>query len=196
VSGRQGGRAAAALSLGALIALGGGASVGASPVAGPPAAQAADCVTVYHKKRIVRRRVIHRDGRRIVRRRVRIKRWTTCVPVPPPSTTATPLGVLAYDAFDSICGGQEMCLQPTRSSVPAGPVTVEFSNHGEDPHTLRLSKAGGSDAPFAIPADLAADVPPAGVQRRTFTLTAGTWTLFCSLSGHEAAGMQAGLTVS
>ncbi len=31
---------------------------------------------------------------------------------------------------------------------------------------------------------------------KSLALTKGRWTLFCSLSGHEAAGMRATLTVN
>jgi hypothetical protein len=132
-----------------------------------------------------------------VRRRVRIKRWTSCAPIPDPPPT--PLGVPAYDTSDSACGGSDMCLRPTRTSVPAGPVSVELSNLGEDPHTLRLSRVGGGGF-FSIPVDPDAEVLPGGQQRLTFSLSEGDWYLFCSLGegvdSHEALGMHADLVVN
>jgi plastocyanin len=78
----------------------------------------------------------------------------------------------------------------SRAEVPAGKVVVEFVNGGEDPHNLHLTEpAAGSEAgsfPTSDPgthADITLDLHP------------GTYTLFCSLPGHEAKGMKATLTV-
>jgi Copper binding proteins, plastocyanin/azurin family len=154
-------------------------------------AEASECTVVYHHKRIVRRRVIHRNGHRIVRRRVRIRRWTTCEPVPPAPAR---LGVSAHDAGN--CPGEtELCFSLSRPSVAAGPVTIELDNQGEDPHTLRLINATGPGGPFAIPTALDQTVAPGAQRDSTFTLAPGTWHLFCSLPDHEAEGMSANLIV-
>jgi plastocyanin len=78
----------------------------------------------------------------------------------------------------------------SRAEVPAGKVIVEFVDGGEDPHNLHLAEpAEGGEAgsfPTSSPgshADITLDLHP------------GTYTLFCSLPGHEAKGMKATLTV-
>jgi plastocyanin len=85
---------------------------------------------------------------------------------------------------------KEYSLTLSRGEVPAGRVIVEFVNGGEDPHNLHLEEpAAGSEAeafPNSSPkshTDLAIDLRP------------GSYTLFCSLPGHEAKGMKATLAV-
>jgi uncharacterized cupredoxin-like copper-binding protein len=78
----------------------------------------------------------------------------------------------------------------SRPEVPAGEVIVELLNRGEDPHNLHLlepvegSEAGAfSNTAPGVHADLKLNMRP------------GSYTLFCSLPGHEAKGMHATLTV-
>jgi plastocyanin len=78
----------------------------------------------------------------------------------------------------------------SRTEVPAGKVIVEFVNGGEDPHNLHLLEpvegAEAGEFPTSSPGfhgDL------------TLNLRPGSYTLFCSLPGHEAKGMKATLTV-
>ena len=78
----------------------------------------------------------------------------------------------------------------SRAEVPAGKVIVEFVNGGEDPHNLHLLEPteGVEAGEFSTSSpgfhgDLALNLRP------------GSYTLFCSLPGHEAKGMKATLTV-
>ena len=80
----------------------------------------------------------------------------------------------------------------SRTSVPAGPVVIEFVNHGQDEHNLHAverpaetTEAGG----------LKENVKPDSHTTLSLNLHAGSYTLFCSLPGHEALGMKATLTV-
>jgi hypothetical protein len=101
----------------------------------------------------------------------------------------------------------------TRSELPAGRVIVELSNEGEDPHNLELAPAvPGAAEQAAGQAASGHDLGLAAVegatplsfpvlrsgQRQTqaLTLTPGVWRLWCSLPGHDAAGMHALLTVT
>jgi plastocyanin len=78
----------------------------------------------------------------------------------------------------------------SRTSVPAGQVIIEFVNHGQDEHNLHaLEPAAGTEA-----GSLPNTVPGAHPQL-TLDLRPGSYTLFCSLPGHEAKGMKATLTV-
>lgn len=70
--------------------------------------------------------------------------------------------------------------------APAGPVTVKLVNTGAAAHTFQIRGFDGK-----------AQVSGSGdVACRTFTLTPGSYTYFCGISGHEQAGMKGTLTVS
>jgi plastocyanin len=85
---------------------------------------------------------------------------------------------------------REFTLQLSRPSLVAGPVVLELVNRGEDPHDLHVRPAAGGADVLAI-----GRTDASGVADATGTLAAGTYTLYCSLPGHEAAGMHATLTV-
>jgi plastocyanin len=80
----------------------------------------------------------------------------------------------------------------SRPSVPAGEVIIEFVNRGQDPHNLHVV-----DASEESEADAGAfsSTQPEQHQDQAILLRAGSYTLFCSLPGHRAAGMIATLTV-
>ena len=73
----------------------------------------------------------------------------------------------------------------------AGEVIVELNNQGEDPHNLVLEHEGSADPSLEIPA-----TPSVSQASARFTLSPGTYRLYCSLYKHEAKGMQATLVVS
>ena len=85
---------------------------------------------------------------------------------------------------------REFTLQLSRPTIAAGAVIVELVNRGEDPHDLHVRPAAGGGDVLAVDRTDAA-----GVAHANGTLPAGTYTLYCSLPGHEAAGMHATLTV-
>jgi uncharacterized cupredoxin-like copper-binding protein len=70
-------------------------------------------------------------------------------------------------------------------------VIIELRNAGEDPHNLVVSPDDGSHAAFAGWAELL----PREHLRQPVTLSAGRYLLWCSLEGHEAAGMSVRLRV-
>ena len=166
------------------------APVAAGPV-GPDAASAQDCVWRQHSKRVVR--WVRRDGNR--RRVVRVHRWWRChpiasptIPVPPPPLPVDPgpvlpgrLGVRA-DEFSYIL---------SRPTVTAGEVIVELENRGEDPHNLNLARTDSTGTPLTI-----AEIGPLARATGRFTLTPGSYRLWCSLPQHEEWGMTAALTVT
>jgi plastocyanin len=79
----------------------------------------------------------------------------------------------------------------SRTSVPAGQVVIEFVNHGQDEHNLHaIEPTEGSEA-GSIP-NTAANAHTS----LTLDLRPGSYTLFCSLPGHEAKGMKATLIVN
>ncbi|HSZ69695.1 MAG TPA: plastocyanin/azurin family copper-binding protein [Solirubrobacteraceae bacterium] len=79
----------------------------------------------------------------------------------------------------------------SRTEVPAGKVIVEFVDGGEDPHNLHLEEPSQAGEAGAFPTSL-----PGFHGDLTLNLHPGTYTLFCSLPGHEAKGMKATLTVN
>jgi hypothetical protein len=86
----------------------------------------------------------------------------------------------------------EFGLQLSKSAVLSGSVRVEFnSTRAEDPHDLNLVREDGSGTLHRF------DEQPSGaVSSQSLPLSTGRWTLFCSLTGHEALGMKATLTVN
>jgi uncharacterized cupredoxin-like copper-binding protein len=75
--------------------------------------------------------------------------------------------------------------------VPAGEVIMEFVNRGQDPHNMHVALAGEESQE----AGAFSSTEPEHHQDLTITLRAGSYTLFCSLPGHRAAGMNATLIV-
>jgi len=76
----------------------------------------------------------------------------------------------------------------SRTKVPAGKVVLQFVDHGQDEHNLNLT-AGGEIA-GALP-----NTHPEEMRQLTLDMSAGSYTLFCSLPEHEQRGMKATLAV-
>jgi len=114
-------------------------------------------------------------------------------PVATPAPTAEPptLPPVVSNPRAVQVQGFEYGLQLSKPKVSAGSVKIEFNlTRAQDPHNLVLVRADGSGAPISF------DEQPAGaVATRAVPLTTGTWTLFCSLTGHQALGMRATLKV-
>jgi plastocyanin len=78
----------------------------------------------------------------------------------------------------------------SRPEVGAGEVIVELNNQGEDPHNLVLEHEGSADPTMEVPS-----TPSLSQESSHFTLSPGTYRLYCSLYKHEAKGMEATLVV-
>lgn len=103
------------------------------------------------------------------------------VPAAPPVPAPARLQVTA----------REFSLQLSRPSVASGSLVLELVNEGEDQHDLHVRPAtGGADVAAISRID-----PFGGVGSTTGKLAAGTYTVYCSLPGHEAAGMHATLPI-
>jgi hypothetical protein len=87
--------------------------------------------------------------------------------------------------------GREYGLTLSRARIDSGRAIVQFSNSGEDPHDLRLKRAGtagfGRGSGETAPGDLA--------QFRAPLRPGARYVLWCSLPGHRALGMVAHLRV-
>ena len=84
------------------------------------------------------------------------------------------LGVSAYDMDGFL-------LRLTRTSVPAGNLTMFFRNYDVSDHNLWI--AGPGDA---VVEQISDTVGEGGGGSRTIGVTAGAWRLFCSLPDHGA----------
>ena len=108
-------------------------------------------------------------------------------PPPPPPIPGSSPWFLQVSSDDTDL--EDMHLYLSRGTVRAGEVTIEFNNRAaQDPHNLRLRR-GGTVFGFGT-------VEKGEADEKAFSLTTGTYTLFCSLAGHEAAGMKAQLVVA
>ena len=80
---------------------------------------------------------------------------------------------------------REWSLSPSRAVLAAGGQTIELRNWGEDPHNLVISPDDGSHTPlYAWP-----ETQSLELFTMDTALGAGRYQLWCSLEGHEAAGM-------
>ena len=80
----------------------------------------------------------------------------------------------------------EFAFAPDPVNAPAGTVTVALVNEGAIPHTLLVEGLSGPKLAVA-----------ARGERDTgaFELAPGTYTMYCDIAGHRAAGMEATLNV-
>jgi plastocyanin len=80
----------------------------------------------------------------------------------------------------------DLSFTPKDLTAPAGPVTITYVNKGKLQHTLLIEE----DSSFK---KVVADAGQ--TQTGTFTAKPGTYTLYCDVAGHRAAGMEAKLKV-
>jgi plastocyanin len=73
------------------------------------------------------------------------------------------------------------------ATATAGPVTIDMKNTSSTPHDIAIS-GNGVSAVGKI-------VSNGGVSTVSATLKPGTYTFFCTVPGHEAAGMKGTITV-
>ena len=86
--------------------------------------------------------------------------------------SADPSGALKYEQTDV--------------SATAGSITIDFTNMSSLPHDVRIEgngASGGTDQITNSSTSATVDLDP------------GTYTFFCSVDGHRAAGMEGTLTV-
>jgi len=174
----------------ALLAWPAGGSAGTSTTPG--------CTWHRHSKPVFK--LVRRHGHR--RRVKRIRRWWTCnaqpavVPpqtlIPDPPSPALPSGEEPAPENRHLgVKAVEYSYTLSRPEVSAGEVTVELNNQGEDPHNLVLEHEGSADPNLEIPS-----TPSLSQESASFTLSPGTYRLYCSLYTHESKGMQATLVVA
>jgi uncharacterized cupredoxin-like copper-binding protein len=111
---------------------------------------------------------------------------TTTVAVPPPTTTTTAKPAPKPQTVAVTETEFKIALPGTK--LKAGPVTFDVKNAGQIEHDLVVTGNGITKGTPLF----------AGGQSKTLevTLKAGEYKLFCSVPGHEAAGMLAHITVA
>jgi plastocyanin len=78
----------------------------------------------------------------------------------------------------------------TSLSAKAGKVTIQFTNASPVPHNLTIQQGTNGPNLGATPTF------QGGSKTLTLSLKPGTYTFYCSVPGHRAAGMQGTLTIS
>ena len=72
------------------------------------------------------------------------------------------------------------------TSFKAGQITFVAKNDGKIPHDLAVKETG----------DKTKEIPPGGTAELKVNLKPGDYELYCTIPGHEAAGMKLTITVS
>jgi plastocyanin/mono/diheme cytochrome c family protein len=81
-----------------------------------------------------------------------------------------------------------LAFQESSLSATAGKITIDFSNTAPVDHNVRISDASGKDLGGT-------KTFSGGTETASVDLKPGTYTFFCSVPGHEEAGMKGTLTV-
>ena len=102
----------------------------------------------------------------------------------PPSGSAPSSGPLALSANPQGL----LKFSTTKLVATSTHVVIVFTNHSPLPHNVTIANSAGK---------VLAHTPTftGGTKTLTATLPAGTYTFYCSVPGHEAAGMKGTLTV-
>lgn len=83
----------------------------------------------------------------------------------------------------------ELSYAPAKLSAPAGTVTIRFTNKGVASHNVAL-RGGSLKKPV-----VGKTVGKGKVSTVRASLKKGSYTYYCTVPGHEAAGMKGKLTV-
>ena len=82
--------------------------------------------------------------------------------------------------------GSEFDLVLSKQKLRPGKVIIQFLNNGEDPHDLRIVRAGEeTQFGFGMVGPTEYENLEAGLRRKS------SYVLWCSLQGHREAGMEA-----
>lgn len=104
-------------------------------------------------------------------------------PPAPSGPVDNTLGVEAHDFGTFV-------LRLSRTSVPAGNLTIYFRNVDTSLHNLWIEAPPGA---AADPEQISGDIGEGATARRTLPVTRGAWRLYCSIPGHGS--MSRALTV-
>lgn len=111
----------------------------------------------------------------------------------PPSSSATASSTAAAGASSSLsiaASPSGMLMFTTKTlTAKAGKITITFTNDSPLGHNFTLQQGTSGPVIAATPTF------QGGTKTLTVDLKAGTYTYYCSVPGHRAAGMQGTLTV-
>jgi uncharacterized cupredoxin-like copper-binding protein len=82
----------------------------------------------------------------------------------------------------------EYSITPTPATIKAGSVTITAMNAGATTHQLTIEGNGISEKGTS-------NIAPGASANLTVDLKPGTYTLYCAIPGHEAAGMKTTIIV-
>jgi uncharacterized cupredoxin-like copper-binding protein len=98
----------------------------------------------------------------------------------PTTTTAKPVATKVQ------VSETEFKITTDLTSFKAGQITFVAKNDGKIPHDLAVKETG----------DKTREIPPGGTAELKVNLKPGKYELYCTIPGHEAAGMKLTITVS
>jgi plastocyanin len=116
------------------------------------------------------------------------QRTTTREGATPPATTQTTTTAATPTVTETTVAEvkeSEFKIVASKEFNP-GEITFDVQNEGKIPHDLAVK---GMPEKTKL-------IPPGGSTALTVTLKAGTYELYCTVPGHEAAGMKLNITVS
>jgi hypothetical protein len=90
---------------------------------------------------------------------------------------------------------REWSLTLSRGTAPAGPLTVQLYNRGQDAHNLNIRRLDRRKR-MTGPRQRVSLTQSGGLTQATWQLKPGRYELYCSLPGHARQGMKAFLTVT
>ena len=99
-----------------------------------------------------------------------------------------------HPASHMLVYAQEWSLWRSRKSVPAGRVTVELWNRGQDAHDLRIRRLN-RHGHLVGHGQAVALTGSGAVRHATWHLRAGKYLIYCSLPQHRKRGMHTRLVV-
>ena len=113
---------------------------------------------------------------------------------PAAASAASPTAAATAAASNAPSGGPGTTINATEkdfaialdnSSVPAGAVTFKITNQGPSPHNISIKEMNKASD----------NIDSGKTGQFTINLPAGTYTVICSIPGHEQLGMHTMLTV-
>jgi plastocyanin len=107
---------------------------------------------------------------------------------PPPPPAATDGGDGATRLENPADPGGELAFEKDQLTAPAGEITLVMENPASVEHNIAV-KGDGIDEKGPV-------VGEGGTSELTVTLQPGEYEFYCSVPGHEAAGMEGTLTVT
>jgi plastocyanin len=110
-------------------------------------------------------------------------------PATTPPATTSPTAPSGHSLALSASSDGSLMFDTTSLTTTAGQVTITFTNTASLGHNLTVASASGAVVG-------ATPTFSGGSRTLSLDLKAGKYTFYCSVPGHEAAGMQGTLTVT